>query len=238
MTDMTKLSTCQITCWSLSALAGVLIVWATIGSLGVAGGVVLGIVVALVMALLFTKLVCTGYAPGDPGIQTADLKNVLKNATGVTFYKAPRDEEDRHDGTSGSKSVGAPASTDGTDSSRGGEPAPSELKSASRDGGSDAPRPDVGTRPETLAEPRSGQADDLQQFNGVRPKLEAMRHDMGIYHFDQIARRTGAEIACVDENLINCTDRVSRDDWVAWANILIAGGETESSRRMAEDGMR
>ena len=94
MTDMTKLSSCQITCWSLSALSGVLILWASMGAVGVVGGLLIAIIVGLSMALLFTRLVCTGHSADDPGIQPGDLKDVLKNVTGVTFYKAPLDEDD------------------------------------------------------------------------------------------------------------------------------------------------
>ena len=46
----------------------------------------------------------------------------------------------------------------------------------------------------TLSAARGG-ADDLKKIKGVGPKLEAMLHGMGFYHFDQIANWTAAEVA-------------------------------------------
>jgi NADH-quinone oxidoreductase subunit E len=91
--------------------------------------------------------------------------------------------------------------------------------------------PAGGTKPATLSAPR-GTADDLKKIKGVGPKLEAMLHGMGFYHFDQIANWTAAEVAWVDENLEGFKGRVSRDGWVAQARILASGGETEFSQRV------
>jgi NADH-quinone oxidoreductase subunit E len=91
-----------------------------------------------------------------------------------------------------------------------------------------------GTKPATLSAARGGVADDLKKIKGVGPKLEAMLHRMGFYHFDQIANWTAAEVAWVDENLEGFKGRVSRDGWVAQAKILAAGGETEFSQRVEE----
>jgi predicted flap endonuclease-1-like 5' DNA nuclease len=89
-------------------------------------------------------------------------------------------------------------------------------------------------KPLTLSAARGGQADDLKKIKGVGPKLEAMLHGMGFYHFDQIANWTAAEVAWVDENLEGFKGRVSRDGWVAQAKILAAGGETEFSQRVGD----
>ena len=230
--DTTKLSRCQITCWSLSALSGALILWGTMGPLGMVWGLIIGVIVGLSMSLLFTRLVCTGHAPDDPGIRPVDVKEVLKNVTGVTFYKAPLDQQGVRPSTP-EKSAPVAADTLRDD----------KQEIAGREGewrpeADEAPRPDVGTRPETLSAPRSGQADDLRQIRGVGPKLEALCHELGVYHFDQIAQWTEAEVAWVDENLVGFAGRVSRDDWVTQAKTLAAGGETEFSRRKAEDDMQ
>jgi NADH-quinone oxidoreductase subunit E len=93
----------------------------------------------------------------------------------------------------------------------------------------------AGIRPAALAAPRGGQPDDLKLIKGVGPKLEAMLHRMGIFHFDQIAAWTAAELAWVDANLEGFRGRASRDDWVGQAKILAAGGGTEVSARQ-QDG--
>lgn len=80
------------------------------------------------------------------------------------------------------------------------------------------------TKPVFLTEARGGQADDLKLIKGVGPKLETMLHGMGVYHFDQIASWSAEEVAWVDDNLEGFKGRVSRDDWVAQARTLAAGG--------------
>ncbi|WP_428516887.1 hypothetical protein [Roseovarius sp.] len=91
---------------------------------------------------------------------------------------------------------------------------------------------DVGTKPATLDAPRGGSADNLKEIKGVGPKLEGVLHDMGFYHFDQIANWTDQEVAWVDANLIGFKGRVSRDNWIDQAKTLAAGGETEFSKRV------
>ena len=73
--------------------------------------------------------------------------------------------------------------------------------------------------------------DDLKLIKGVGPKLEALLHSMGFFHFDQIAKWSSDEVAWVDQNLEGFKGRVTRDDWVAQAAILADGGETEFSNR-------
>ena len=88
-----------------------------------------------------------------------------------------------------------------------------------------------------MSAPRSGKADDLKQIKGVGPKLEKMLHDMGFYHFDQIAGWSPDEVAWGDENLEGFKGRVSRDEWVKQAKVLAKGGETEFSKKVAKGGV-
>lgn len=81
----------------------------------------------------------------------------------------------------------------------------------------------VGVRPTRLEAPRVTGADDLTRIKGVGPKLEAMLHGLGYYHFDQIAAWTPEEVAWVDENLEGFKGRVSRDHWVDQARELASG---------------
>ena len=82
-----------------------------------------------------------------------------------------------------------------------------------------------------------GKADDLKQIKGVGPKMEGMLHDMGFFHFDQVAAWTAAEVAWVDANLKGFRGRVSRDNWVDQAKTLAAGGETEFSKKVEKGGV-
>jgi NADH-quinone oxidoreductase subunit E len=79
------------------------------------------------------------------------------------------------------------------------------------------------SKPELLNAPRSGKGDDLKLIWGVGPKLEKMLHDMGVWHFDQIASWGAAEIKWVDERLGTFKGRASRDDWVDQAKKLATG---------------
>lgn len=86
-------------------------------------------------------------------------------------------------------------------------------------------------RPQLLTDAPTDGGDDLKLIKGVGPKLESLLNALGVYHFAQIAAWSEAEIAWVDGALEGFNGRVSRDDWVAQAKILAAGGETEFSAR-------
>jgi NADH-quinone oxidoreductase subunit E len=92
--------------------------------------------------------------------------------------------------------------------------------------------PVEGTRPASLDAPRAGKADDLKKIKGVGPKLEALLHMLGFYHFDQVASWTKEEVSWVDRNLEGFEGRVSRDNWVEQAKLLAEGKETEFSARV------
>ncbi|MAU54050.1 MAG: NADH-quinone oxidoreductase subunit NuoE [Roseovarius sp.] len=92
--------------------------------------------------------------------------------------------------------------------------------------------PAGGRRPEALAAPRAGKADDLKRIKGIGPKLEKLCHALGFYHFDQIAAWTEEEVSWVDQNLEGFKGRVSRDNWVEQARLLAEGKETEFSTRV------
>jgi NADH-quinone oxidoreductase subunit E len=77
-------------------------------------------------------------------------------------------------------------------------------------------------KPAGLKKARGGKADDLKVIVGIGPKLEALCHSLGFYHFDQIAGWTAAEVAWVDENLEGFKGRVTRDKWVEQAKDLAA----------------
>lgn len=114
-------------------------------------------------------------------------------------------------------------------------------KAPAKDTAAAAPAPEAGgtgSKPATLSAAREGGPDDLKMIKGVGPKLESLLHEMGFYHYDQIANLSAAEVAWVDENLQGVNKgRVSRDDWVAQARLLADGGETEFSKRAAKDGI-
>ncbi|MES2845254.1 MAG: NADH-quinone oxidoreductase subunit NuoE [Pseudomonadota bacterium] len=94
-----------------------------------------------------------------------------------------------------------------------------------------ATKGDAGTQPTALTGPRNGTADPLQTIEGIGPALEKLCHDLGIYHFDQIAGWGPAEIAWMDGNLKGFKGRVTRDRWVAQAKLIGEVGIPEFLRR-------
>lgn len=112
----------------------------------------------------------------------------------------PATEIERGDGTDEGGATSAPAT---------GSPAPTDAE-----------------KPPMLSAPGEGGADDLKRIKGVGPKLEQMLNEMGVYHFSQVAAWNDREAGWVDDNLEGFRGRVSRDDWVAQARILAAGGDT------------
>jgi len=247
MSDTSKLSTCQIVCWGLSALTGLIVLWSATGAVGFLAALLLAIAFAALLGLVATRLVCTGYSAEDRGIEAGDVERTLRQATGVTGYKAPDPEEDDSPAPAPPKAAAAApspaaagptasAATAETPAVRTGTTLAGEEELAARKGEwrYEGAAQGEGTRPEALDGPRDGTPDDLKKIKGVGPKLEKLINEMGFYHFDQIANWTGAEVAWVDENLKGFKGRVSRDNWVEQAKILASGGETEFSNRVGE----
>ena len=77
--------------------------------------------------------------------------------------------------------------------------------------------------PQLLKQPREGKGDDLKLIWGVGPKLEKMLHEMGVWHFDQIAAWTKSELAWVDGRLEGFKGRAARDKWIAQSKKLATG---------------
>lgn len=79
------------------------------------------------------------------------------------------------------------------------------------------------TKPALLTAARGGRPDDLKRIKGIGPKIEGILHGLGVYHFDQIAAWTEAEVAWVDARL-KFKGRIGREDWVAQARALAGKG--------------
>ena len=80
----------------------------------------------------------------------------------------------------------------------------------------------VGARPVALEAPRRGGPDDLQRIKGIGPVNEKHLHELGVYHFDQIAAWTRDQIRWVGTYLA-FPGRIDREQWVAQAARLAAG---------------
>jgi NADH-quinone oxidoreductase subunit E len=74
-------------------------------------------------------------------------------------------------------------------------------------------------KPKLLKKARSGGPDDLKRISGVGPKIEGILHDLGIFHFDQIAEWKKKEIDWADDRL-KFKGRIARDKWVMQSKKL------------------
>lgn len=87
-----------------------------------------------------------------------------------------------------------------------------------------APEPEAGTEvaatPSPFLDAPDGEPDTLTLIKGVGPKLSDMLHDIGVYHFTQIAGWNEAQIAEVDSRLGSFRGRITRDRWVDQARLL------------------
>ncbi len=78
-----------------------------------------------------------------------------------------------------------------------------------------------GKRPEALAAPRAGAADDLKKIKGVGPKSEAKLNALGIYHYDQIAEWSLDNARWIGAALAT-PGRIERGKWIQQAREMVA----------------
>jgi predicted flap endonuclease-1-like 5' DNA nuclease len=70
-----------------------------------------------------------------------------------------------------------------------------------------------------LSEP-DGEQDDLTEIIGIGKVFERTLHDLGIFHFRQIAAFGPAEIARINSELKEFKGRIEHDDWIGQAREL------------------
>lgn len=83
-------------------------------------------------------------------------------------------------------------------------------------------------RPSEFPSPRDGKPDDLRKIKGIGAKTEAALHDLGIYHYDQIADWAASHIDWL-EGRVAVKGRIRREQWVEQATLLAT--ETAYSRQ-------
>ncbi|MEC3860035.1 endonuclease [Mesobacterium sp. TK19101] len=238
MSDMSGGTGCSVRCWlTAAAICVVTALLALAGHYTLGAAVVLGVIACVLLGLLFTWLFCAGVPKLGVSAMPAPapVAPVTQPAPVATAPVAPA-------------AAPAPAAAKPVTEVKAPEPAPVAVVSeepapvddapgdgdaaADRDGDGVAEGSDEGRKPAGLAAARDGGPDDLKRIKGIGPKLEQLCHELGFYHFDQIADWTADEVAWVDANLKGFKGRVTRDNWVEQAKLLATGGETEFSKRV------
>ncbi len=77
--------------------------------------------------------------------------------------------------------------------------------------------------PPLLTQPRNGKGDDLTLIWGVAETMQNRMYGMGIWHFDQIAAWTPANIAWFEAQVEDYSGRLERDNWIKQARDLAGG---------------
>lgn len=78
-------------------------------------------------------------------------------------------------------------------------------------------------KPELLAQPRDGKGDDLGLIWGVADKLAEKLNALGIWHFDQIAKWSPANVAWFETQMDGFKGRIDRDKWIEQCQKLASG---------------
>lgn len=87
-----------------------------------------------------------------------------------------------------------------------------------------APRPPVAkANVAAPAQPLTAAADNLEMLKGVGPKLSNLLKSLGVTSFQQIANWNESDITEIDSKLGNFAGRITRDNWVDQANLLVSG---------------
>lgn len=92
----------------------------------------------------------------------------------------------------------------------------------------------IGDKPSALPAPRGGRPDDLRRIKGVGIKNEGVLNALGIYHFEQIAVFTPANVEWLDAHL-KFQGRIAREDWVGQAKALMAARENSAAKVHPDD---
>lgn len=96
-----------------------------------------------------------------------------------------------------------------------------------------APEPSA-PAPAPAAPPAS--ADDLSRIKGVGPKLVALLAELGVTSFAQVAAWSDDDVTRIDDQLGRFKGRITRDQWIAQAQLLAAGDETGFAERFGRNG--
>lgn len=91
----------------------------------------------------------------------------------------------------------------------------------------------VDNKPLVLTYPKPIGKDNLKKIKGVNSKLESDLNNLGIYHFEQIAKWTNKNCDWIEEFLM-VSGCAKNNQWVEQAKILETGKETIYSQKVLD----
>ncbi len=69
------------------------------------------------------------------------------------------------------------------------------------------------TRPVWILEEANGLKDDLQKIKGIGPVMEKLLNEIGIFHYNQLARMNESDCLWVSDRIRTFPKRIKRDRW-------------------------
>lgn len=100
-----------------------------------------------------------------------------------------------------------------------------------------APVPAPAPTPPPVAAPApAASADDLTRIKGLGPKIAALLNELGVTSYAQIAGWSAEDAAAIDAQLGRFSGRISRDQWIAQAQLLAAGDEAGFVKKFGQNG--
>jgi len=208
---------CRLACWAAAIVVGILAYLLFDMVLFGLLAQVLGLIAVIAAGLALTQAICDRSAARSTAAEQSPDAVAAPRAA-----PAP--------GSGGSAALAQPGSG-GAASMPPTDAATAEWDEAQESGSTaatsavayDAPAEDA--EPALLDAPRGGQADDLKAIQGVGPKVAEALNDLGVWHYDQIAAWTPANLAWVEAQVPTLRGRAGRDDWVGQAKALSARDE-------------
>lgn len=92
----------------------------------------------------------------------------------------------------------------------------------------------VDNKPLVLSFPKSSGKDNLKKIKGINSKIETELNNLGIYHFEQIAKWSNKNCDWI-ESFLDIPGCAKNNQWIEQAKILQCGNETIYSQKV-EDG--
>lgn len=90
----------------------------------------------------------------------------------------------------------------------------------------------IDNKPLILTSPKLVGRDSLIKIKGITTKIESDLNNLGIYHFDQIAKWSTKNCEWIEEFLL-LPKIVRGNQWVEQAKVLTSGRDTEYSLRVS-----
>ncbi len=88
-------------------------------------------------------------------------------------------------------------------------------------------KPTPAAKPKAAATPKAAPKivipDNLELLKGVGPKLNTLLKSLGVTSFEQVANWSAADVREIDSRLGTFAGRISRDNWVDQAKLLVTG---------------